>query len=73
MRILALGVENSLNLSIERPHDADPREHRRASQRHDQDHGFHCGLPFRRLVLGFGELCDVIAGVLKGNKLATAG
>jgi hypothetical protein len=38
--IFTIGVENCFDLSIERPHDADPREHRRTAQR--RDHGLQC-------------------------------
>jgi hypothetical protein len=37
MVILAIGVENSLDLSIERPHHANAREHGWASKPHDKD------------------------------------
>ena len=72
VRVFAIGVENSLDLSIERLHDADPGEHPRASQRYDQDQGFHCGLPFRGLMVSFRKARDEFAGVLKGDEL-TAG
>jgi len=35
------------DVPVERPHYADPREHRRAAQRRDQHQRFDCGLPFR--------------------------
>jgi len=41
-------------------HDADPRERRRSAERRDQDQRFHCGLPFRGLVLSPWKLRDVI-------------
>jgi hypothetical protein len=37
-----------------------------------QDQGLHCCLPPRDLVLGLRKLCDVFAGVLKGDEAATA-
>jgi hypothetical protein len=39
------------------------RKHRRAAERHDQDHRLHRGLPLRGLVDGVRKLRDVIAGV----------
>ena len=58
MRVFPIGVENSLDLSIERLHYADARKHRRASKGCDQDQGLHWGLPFRRHVLALRKpLC----------------
>jgi hypothetical protein len=54
-------------------HDADSGEHRRPTQRRDQDQGFHRRLPFLGFVLGLRQLRDVLAGNLKGDELATAG
>jgi hypothetical protein len=42
------------------PRQADPRQHRGAAQCRDQDQGFHRGLQFRRLVLRFRKLRDVV-------------
>jgi hypothetical protein len=47
MRVFPIGVENALDVPVERPHYANPREHRRAAQRRDQHQRFDCGLPFR--------------------------
>src|SRR2546421_12234276 len=33
-------------VAVQRPHDADPREHRRSAQFRDQDQGLDRGLPF---------------------------
>ena len=52
-------------MTVQCPHDADPREHRRASERRDQDQAFHCGLPFLDLVNGLRKLGDVGAGISK--------
>jgi hypothetical protein len=52
------------------PHHANPHERRRASERRHQHQGLHCRLPFRRGVLDLRKLCDVVAGVLKGDELA---
>jgi hypothetical protein len=57
MLVFAIGVENSLDAAVQRSHDADARKHRWPAERHDEDQGFHRGLPFRRLVLRlFGSL-----------------
>jgi hypothetical protein len=39
----------------------------------DQDQAFHGRLPLRRLMLGLGQLGDVVAGILERDKLAPAG
>ena len=46
-------------MTVQCPHDADPGEHRRATKLHNQQQGFHRGLPFRGIVLGLGQLGDV--------------
>jgi hypothetical protein len=30
LRVLAVGIEHALDVAVQRPHDADPREHHRA-------------------------------------------
>jgi hypothetical protein len=55
---------------VQCPHEANPREHRRALRRGDQDQGFHGGLPLCGLVLGLRKLRDV--PILKGDEIATA-
>ena len=47
-------------------------KHCRPAERRDQDQGFPCRLPFRRRVLGLRKICNVIAGVLERDELATA-
>jgi hypothetical protein len=63
--------EHTLLVPVQRPHDADPGEHRRAAAR-NKHQCLHRGLPFRRHVLGSRKLGDVVAGVLQRHKLATA-
>jgi hypothetical protein len=72
MLVLARRIEHPLDMAIQRPHDADAREHRRAAERRDEDQGFHCCLPFGGLVLGFRELRDIGSRLLEGDELATA-
>jgi hypothetical protein len=54
MGVLARGIPNVA--AAQCPHDADPRKHRRASERRDQDQGLHSGLPLCGGVLCFGRL-----------------
>ena len=69
---LSRGIEHTLNVSVQRPHDAYPRKHRRPAERRDQNQGFHRGLAFRSRVLRLRQLGDVGAGVLQRDKLATS-
>ena len=49
--------------AVQRPHDTDAREHRRAARYRDQDQGFHRSLPLRGRVLGLRKLrAEIIAG-----------
>ncbi len=63
MGILARGVRRQLNVSVQCPHDADARHHRRAVELDDQEQGFDRGLPLVEQLLGRGELLDVFGGV----------
>src|SRR3981189_2453415 len=36
----------------------------------DKEQGFDCGLPLLEILLGLGELLDIVRGVLEGYKLA---
>jgi hypothetical protein len=40
MRLFARWIEDALNVTVQRSHDADACEHRRAATRRDQDQGF---------------------------------
>jgi hypothetical protein len=71
--VFAIRIEHPLDLSVQCPHEPNSSEHCRAAQRRDQDQGLHRCLPFLCLVNGDWKPGDVIAGVLKGDKLATAG
>jgi hypothetical protein len=73
MRLFAIRIGLVLDVAVQRPHDADPREHGGAAQRRDQDQRFHRSLPFPRLMLGHRKLRDVVAGVLERDELPTAG
>jgi hypothetical protein len=52
MDVLARGIKHLLDMAIQGPHDANPREHCRPAGRRDQDQRFHSRKPFRRLMLG---------------------
>jgi hypothetical protein len=56
MMVFAIGIKHTLDVTVQSPHDADPRKHRWAARRRDQDQGFHRSLPFRGLVLALGSL-----------------
>jgi hypothetical protein len=73
MRLFAIGIEYPFLVPVQRPHKADPRQHRRSAARCDEHRGFHRVLPFRRGMLGLWKLGDVVAGVLERHKLAAAG
>jgi hypothetical protein len=51
MMVFPILTEHALNVSVQRPHDADAREHCRAARRRHEDQGFHCRLPLLGLVL----------------------
>jgi hypothetical protein len=67
MMIFAIGVEYPLDVPVQRPHDADAREHRRAVLFRLPGSGIHRGLPLWHAVIGFRELGDVGASVFKGD------
>ncbi len=70
--VFAVWIEHALDSPVQRPHDADACEHRRPADRRDKDQGFHRRLPFLGLMLGLRQVRDVTAGILEGDKLATA-
>lgn len=72
MMTFAVGVEIPNVVPIERPHDADAREHGRAAKLRDQEQRFHCGLPRRGVVFGLGQLGDELGRIPERNELATA-
>jgi hypothetical protein len=52
MRVFAIGIELANNAPIERPHDADPRKHRRAATFHHQYQRFNRALQPAREAVG---------------------
>src|ERR1700730_10100152 len=73
MRVFAIGIEHALAVSVQGPHDADPREHRRAADRRDQEQRFDRCLPFLDLLFGLRKLLDMSGGILESDELAAAG
>jgi hypothetical protein len=63
MLVLARGIEYALNVTIERPRDADPGEHRRPAMFCYQQKRLHRCLSFVGIVFGLGQFCDVKRGV----------
>jgi len=73
MMVFPIGVEHTLDVTVERPHNADARKHCRPIVFRDQDQGFHGCLPLWCLVLGFRKLRDVGPSILQRDELVTAG
>jgi hypothetical protein len=61
-----IGIEYALNVSVQRSHDADAREHRRPAQRCDQYQGFHGSLPLRGRVFDLRQAGSSRIGQLGG-------
>jgi hypothetical protein len=55
MMFFAIGIEHAFDVSVQRPHDADPGEHRRAAVLGDQEKQFDRGLPLLDLCSAFGS------------------
>jgi hypothetical protein len=72
MMILSIRIKLANVAAVQRPHEANPRKHRRPARRRHQDQRFHGRLPLRGRVLGFRQFRDVIAGILEGDELAAA-
>ena len=73
MRVLPQRVELSFDMTVQRPHDADPGAHRRAAAHGNKQKRFHRGLPFCAIVFGLGELGGVEGGVAEGEQQLTVG
>ena len=58
--------------AVQRPHDCDPREHRRTASRHQQQR-LHCDLPIRQVGFLSRQAGDVLGGVTKRNELLAVG
>jgi hypothetical protein len=56
MMIFPVGIELPNVVTIQRPHDSDPGEHRRTAKFCDQEQRFHRGLPWRCVVFRLRQL-----------------
>jgi hypothetical protein len=54
MRIFAIGIELANDVSVQCPHKADARHHRRTVMFDNQEHRFNRSLPFIELLSGIG-------------------
>jgi hypothetical protein len=72
MVILAIGIEHALDVTVKRPHYADPREHRWAARLSHQNQSFHRCLPFWGFVLGLWKFHDVVAGIFERDEGSSA-
>jgi len=62
---LTIGVELANLVAVQRSHDPNARQHRRATALGDQEQCFGRRQPIRRFVLCLRELRDVGRGILK--------
>jgi hypothetical protein len=65
MRVFARRIELQRDVTVQRPHDADPRKPGRAVMFDDQEHRFDRSLPLRKLLFGLRMLLDIFGSVLK--------
>ena len=72
MCLFAIGIEDPLDMSIERLHDTDPRQHRIAAAAAQHQH-FDCRLPFRQIGFLPGKLRNVVGRVLQREQLPAVG
>jgi len=70
MRFFAVGIENALDVPVQRQDHANAREHRIAVALSDQQERLHRGLPFLGVVLGLRQLGDVVRGVAQRERQA---
>jgi hypothetical protein len=64
MMIFPVGIGSPNVMTVQRPHDANPGEHRRPAKVGNEKQPFHSGLPFRGVVFGLGQSGDVEGGIL---------
>jgi hypothetical protein len=60
MRIFAVRIEHALNVTVQRPHDTNPRHHRRAAMLDHQHQRLNAGLAFREGRFPFRQAGDVV-------------
>jgi hypothetical protein len=74
MMLFPIRIEHPLDVAVQCPHDADARKHRRSAVAFgDHDQRLDRSLPFLELLFGLWQLLDISGGILKSDKLATAG
>jgi hypothetical protein len=73
MCLFAIGIEHPLDVTVQRPHDADPGQHRGTAGLCNEDERLHGGLPFGRGVLRLRQLHDVVGSVPQGEEQAITG
>jgi hypothetical protein len=73
MVVFAIGIEHVLDVTVQRFHDTNPCEHRRAVVFGHQDQRFHRGLPFLGVVFGLRQFRDVQRCVAQGDQLLAFG
>jgi hypothetical protein len=66
----AIGIEDPLDVAVQRIHDSDARQHRVTASRHEQQN-LDRGLPFRQPEFLLRQLRDVVGCVLERDELAT--
>ena len=66
MMIFAIGIKDAFDVTVQRPHDADPGQG--AAGLCNEDQRLHGSLPFGRGVFGLRQLPDVVGGVPQGEK-----
>lgn len=62
MGILAIGIEPPHDVTVQRLHDRDPRQHLRPVALGDEQQRFHRDFPVGGVVLGFRQFGDVLGG-----------
>jgi hypothetical protein len=72
MLVLARRIKHPLDVPVQGPHHADPREHGWPAMFRDQQQRLHCGKPFLGIMFCLGQFGDELAGVLQRDELATA-
>jgi hypothetical protein len=72
MGLFPLGLELTQDMTVQRPHDSDPRHHRGTASRNQQQYFDRC-LPFRQVGFLFRQAGDVVGCVTKRDERLAAG
>jgi hypothetical protein len=73
MMVLAIWIEYPFDVAVQRSHDADPCEHRRAAKIGDKYERFDSGLPFRERGLFLRKASNVCRGVPQRTQHSAVG